>query len=110
MKLMYDEVSLGEIEDHSELSEYLESYSTDYFIGLESDQGWSEAVLTQVPHLFSIGRDPEKVHLQVAIASLLLYNTTVQKCNLMIVIHLYDTDQNNKSLINVNGIMLLMYV
>ena len=71
MKLMYDEASLGEIEDHSELSEYLESYSTDYFIGLESDQGWSEAVLTQVAHLFSIGRDPEKV----AIASLLLYNT-----------------------------------
>ena len=78
MKLMYDEVSLGEIEDHSELSEYLESYSTDYFIGLESDQGWSKAVLTQVLHLFSIGRDPEKVHLKVAIASLLLYNT---RCN-----------------------------
>ena len=61
---MYDEVSLGEIEDHSELSEYLESYSTDYFIGLESEQEWGEAILKQVPHLFSIGCDPEKVHFQ----------------------------------------------
>ena len=61
MKLMYDEVSLGEVDDLSELTEYLESYSTDYFIGLESEKGWEEAVIMQVPHLFSLGRDPEKV-------------------------------------------------
>ena len=61
VKLMYDEVSLGEVDDFSELADYLESYSTDYFIGLESEKGWEEAVLRQVPHLFSLGRDPEKV-------------------------------------------------
>ena len=61
VKLMYDEVSLGEVDDFSELADYLESYSTDYFIGLESEKGWEKAVLRQVPHLFSLGRDPEKV-------------------------------------------------
>ena len=61
VKLMYDEVSLGEVDDFSELADYLESYSTDYFIGLESEKGWEEAVLRQVSHLFSLGRDPEKV-------------------------------------------------
>ena len=65
MKLMYDEVSLGEVEDYSELAEYLESYDTDYFIGLESDQGWAEAIVSQTPHLFSIGRDSEKVYYDI---------------------------------------------
>lgn len=62
---MYDEVSLGEVDDFSELAEYLESYSTDYFIGLESEEGWEEAVVMQIPHLFSLGRDPEKVRKKV---------------------------------------------
>ena len=61
MKLLYDEVSLGEVDDFSELADSLESYSADYFIGLESEKGWEEAVIRQVPHLFSLGRDPEKV-------------------------------------------------
>ncbi len=65
VKLMYDEVSLGEVDDFSELAEYLESYSTDYFIGLESEKGWEEAVVRQVPYLFSLGRDPERVKIIV---------------------------------------------
>lgn len=67
MKLMYDEVSLGEVDDLSELTEYLESYSTDYFIGLESEKGWEEAVIMQVPHLFSLGQDPEKVKKRIIV-------------------------------------------
>ena len=61
MKLMYDEVSIGEMEDFSELADCLESYNTDYFIGLEDEEGWAEGVASQTPHLFSLGRDPEKV-------------------------------------------------
>ena len=61
---MYDEVSLGDVDDFSELADYLDSYSTDYFIGLESEKGWEEAVVRKVPHLFSLGRDPEKVKLK----------------------------------------------
>lgn len=82
MKLMYDEVSLGEVDDFSELAEYLESYSTDYFIGLESEKGWEEAVLRQVPHLFSLGRDPEKVKISEKIFSLLPQSwlENVQNC------------------------------
>lgn len=62
---MYDEVSLGEVDDLSELAEYLESYSSDYFIGLECENNWEEAVVMQVPHLFALGRDPEKVRITV---------------------------------------------
>lgn len=65
VKLMYDEVSLGEVEDFSELAEYLESYCSDYFIGLEEDKGWAEGVTTQIQHLFALGRDLEKVVIEV---------------------------------------------
>ena len=61
VKLMYDEVSLGEVEDLTELAEYLNSYSTDYFIGPEDDDGWTGGVAAQLPHLFALGRDSEKV-------------------------------------------------
>ena len=63
VKLMYDEVSIGEVDDFSELAEYLESYNTDYFIGLESEKYWEEAIAEEVPYLFSIGRDTEKVRI-----------------------------------------------
>ena len=62
---MYDEVSLGEVDDLSELAEYLESYSTNYFIGLESESDWEEAVVKQVPHLFALGQDPEMVRIVI---------------------------------------------
>lgn len=59
---MYDEVSLGEVEEFSELVDYLESYSSDYFMGLEDEEGWAESVAMQKPHLFALGRDSEKVY------------------------------------------------
>ena len=65
MKLVYDEISLGETESHSELEEYLQDYDRNCFIGCESDPGWEEGILMQKPHLFSLGRDPEKVILLI---------------------------------------------
>lgn len=61
MKLLCDETVLGKAEDCAELSEYLQSYDRDYFIGSEDDPEWEEAVLAQKPHLFSIGKDPDNV-------------------------------------------------
>lgn len=61
VKLLYDEASLGEIEDHSELVEYLESYDREFFIGTETEKEWEESVLNQVPNLFSIARDQKEV-------------------------------------------------
>lgn len=61
MKLMYDEVSIGEVEDFSELTDYLQSYTADYFIGLEGEEGWEDGVATKTQHLFGLGWDPEKV-------------------------------------------------
>ncbi len=61
MRLLYDEASLGEVDSASELAEYLQDYDSNYFIGRESEAGWEEAIRTEKPHLFSLGRDPEKV-------------------------------------------------
>ena len=58
---MYDEASLGETDNNSELVEYLQEYDKSYFIGSEIEPGWKESILSQKPHLFSLGRDPEQV-------------------------------------------------
>lgn len=66
VKLLYDEASLGEVESHSELAEALGEFDSDCFIAPQTEGGWEEAVLTQVPRLFSIDRDQENVrHLRV---------------------------------------------
>ena len=72
---MYDEASLGEVEDHQELYEYLESYDREHYIGSENEPGWNEHILKQTPHLFSLGRDLEKVS---ACNILILYNYILQ--------------------------------
>lgn len=61
VKLLYDEASLGEIQDDSELAKCLESYDDDWFIGSETELKWEEAIRSKKSHLFSLGRDLEKV-------------------------------------------------
>ncbi len=61
MKLLYDEASLGEMDSHTELAEALGEFDNDCFIAPQTEGGWEEAVLTQVPRLFSIARDQENV-------------------------------------------------
>ena len=61
VKLLYDEVSLGEMESHSELAEQLMEYDTQCFIGSETERGWEESVLNRVPHLFSMSRNKDDV-------------------------------------------------
>ncbi|XP_077765621.1 pecanex-like protein 4 isoform X4 [Canis aureus] len=58
LKLMIDKASLGSIEDFKELTNCLEEYETDWYIGLVSDEKWKEAVLQEKPYLFSLGYDP----------------------------------------------------
>ena len=65
MKLMYDEGSLGEVETPSELAEYLQHYDSECFIGPEHKPGWEESILTEKPHLFSLGKDIEKVGIKL---------------------------------------------
>ncbi|XP_070275010.1 pecanex-like protein 4 [Myotis yumanensis] len=58
LKLMIDKASLGPIEDFKELTNYLEEYESNWYIGLVSDEKWKEAVLQEKPYLFSLGYDP----------------------------------------------------
>ncbi|XP_036887663.1 pecanex-like protein 4 isoform X1 [Sturnira hondurensis] len=58
LKLMVDKASLGPIEDFKELTNYLEEYENDWYIGSVSDEKWKEAVLQEKPYLFSLGYDP----------------------------------------------------
>uniref|UniRef100_A0A8D1RP22 Pecanex-like protein n=3 Tax=Sus scrofa TaxID=9823 RepID=A0A8D1RP22_PIG len=58
LKLMIDKASLGPIEDFKELTDCLEEYESDWYIGLVSDEKWKEAVLQEKPYLFSLGYDP----------------------------------------------------
>ncbi|KAM9645512.1 pecanex-like protein 4 isoform 2-T5 [Trichechus inunguis] len=58
LKLMIDKASLSPIEDFKELSNCLEEYESDWYIGLVSDEKWKEAVLQEKPYLFSLGYDP----------------------------------------------------
>ena len=61
VKLMYDEGSLGEVETPSELAEYLQHYDSECFIGREHESSWEGSILAQKQHLFSLGKDIEKV-------------------------------------------------
>jgi len=58
---MYDEGSLGEAESPSELAEYLQLYDRECFIGCEHESSWEGSILSQKQHLFSLGKDIEKV-------------------------------------------------
>ena len=58
---MYDEACLGEASDFSELAEYLGSYDNSSFIGCEDEESWKQAVLQEVPNLFSLGYDTSNV-------------------------------------------------
>ena len=61
MKLMYDEACLGEAGDFGELVEYLSGYDDSSFIGCEEEESWKEAVLREVPNLFSLGYNTNNV-------------------------------------------------
>ena len=61
MKLMYDEACLGEASDFGELVEYLGSYDNSSFIGCEDEESCKEAVLREVPNLFSLGYNTSNV-------------------------------------------------
>lgn len=60
VKLLYDEAILGEAVDNRELSDYLQEYDKEWFIGNEESKEWNEHVLAEKQHLFSIGYDQEK--------------------------------------------------
>lgn len=60
---MIDKASLGPIEDFKELTNCLEEYETDWYIGLVSDEKWKEAVVQEKPYLFSLGYDSNMVRL-----------------------------------------------
>ena len=61
VKLLCDETALGEADDFSELSDYLQSYHSDYYIGSEGEEEWNHAILDNRPHLFSIGKSQDTV-------------------------------------------------
>ena len=61
VKLLCDETVLGEAENYSELSEYLQGYESDYHIGSEEEPEWEQAILNHVPNLFSLGKSQDTV-------------------------------------------------
>ena len=60
---MYDEACLGEADDLNEIVEYLNSYDDKSFIGYEEEDSWKQAVLQEVPNLFSLGYNSSDVSL-----------------------------------------------
>lgn len=63
VKLMYDEACLGEVDNFAELVEYLRNYDNSSFIGCEDEKSWKQAVLQEVPNLFSLGYNANNVRL-----------------------------------------------
>lgn len=66
MKLMVDAVALNLDEANNycaELSDQLQSYDRDYYIGDEEETDWKEAVQARKPNLFCIGKNTEDVSL-----------------------------------------------
>ena len=61
VKLLCDETVLGEAENHSEFSDYLQGYESDYHIGSEEEPEWEQAILNHVPNLFSLGKSQDTV-------------------------------------------------
>ena len=47
------------------LAEYLQHYDSECFIGPEHKPGWEESILAEKPHLFSLGKDVEKVGIKL---------------------------------------------
>ena len=58
---MLDQMLLGEATTSEELQEYLEEYDRDWYIGLEKDPEWTEAILESRPNLFSLGHNNTQV-------------------------------------------------
>ena len=52
---MYDSAILGDIDSIDELQVSLEEYGRDWYIGLEDDDLWTNAVISEKPQLFSLG-------------------------------------------------------
>ena len=53
-KTLNFKVLLGAFASHQELSDALSDLEENWYLGLESDPGWEEAVLAERPHLFSV--------------------------------------------------------
>lgn len=62
---MYDEGCLGEAESWEELNEYFTDYDQNWCIVRETEVEWETAILSNTPHLFSLGHDPKKVRARV---------------------------------------------
>lgn len=58
---MYDEGSLGRMESFDELATYLKEYDEKWCIVSETENEWTDAILANTPHLFSLGRDQKRV-------------------------------------------------
>ena len=61
MKLLCDETVLGEAHTLSELSDYLQCYQTEHHIGSEEEGEWDQAILSNIPNLFSVGKSQDTV-------------------------------------------------
>ena len=60
---MYDEACLGDVNGWKELLDYLEDYDKNWCIARETEDVWTDAILANTPHLFSIGHDDQMVSL-----------------------------------------------
>ena len=60
-KLMIDQMLLGEITSEQEWQETLEEYDTQWYIGLEKEPEWTEAILNNTPYMFSMGHNLAQV-------------------------------------------------
>ncbi|XP_074662137.1 pecanex-like protein 4 [Tubulanus polymorphus] len=60
VKMMIDQVLLGEVSSDDEFQEMLEEFESDWYLGSEKDEEWTEAILNGTPNLMSLGYNPIK--------------------------------------------------
>jgi hypothetical protein len=61
VKLMIDQAILGEASSNEEFDEYLTEYEQDWYLGLEKDAEWKEAIFEGKSNLLSLGNNAIKV-------------------------------------------------
>ncbi|KAK6181580.1 hypothetical protein SNE40_009406 [Patella caerulea] len=56
-KLMIDHMIMGDISSHEELTEYLQDYDDNWYIGLETEDDWRNGIVDNKHNLFSLGHN-----------------------------------------------------
>lgn len=69
---MIDQMLLGEITSEQEWEETLQEYDDKWFIGVEKESEWTEAILNNTPFMFSMGHNIAQVIITLVLTGFFL--------------------------------------